>query len=563
MDFVSTQQGKSRKGLIVLFFLIALHILVVGYIGFNRSLLFTDEVYSYGLANSENYTFCEPESNLTLLDWTDSSFFQNYMQYDRSKPFSFHAAFVNQANDVHPPLYYCLLHIVSYFWFGSWYSPVPGVILNLLMLPIIDLLLFSIAKYFTSNPLASFSTVVLWAFSSAGLSNAIFIRMYLLVSLWILVLVYYHIFLAKALLITTPSSKKVISFRYILYCVILCTIVTVGGLTHYYFYFFAAALGCCVCLYLLLFRKYKAFFIYGICLWLGVGLALLIFPQTLNHLFTHRGSYATNNLGSFNALKFQEYFSYINQSLFAGCFWFLAILLFIVFIWQRIVRVSIQEYSRENYGFKILFSRPISARSLSIFISAKTLLLFAFLFASLAFVYVSVQGSEIINARYIYPAFPLISLFIVAAFVKAFKNIKKSDIIILSGSILIALLSIKSNGVDWTYPGYSSQIPGKNSLIGKDCVIICKDDTWINVLEAANIYGEADEVRCVYESQIDSIFSILQERKTNDPICVAFFSDEGYSDDQQIEILKKIQALLGFSDFELSYDYLTKVYSFT
>lgn len=91
MDFVSTQQGKSRKGLIVLFFLIALHILVVGYIGFNRSLLFTDEVYSYGLANSENYTFCEPESNLTLLDWTDSSFFQNYMQYDRSKPFSFHA----------------------------------------------------------------------------------------------------------------------------------------------------------------------------------------------------------------------------------------------------------------------------------------------------------------------------------------------------------------------------------------------------------------------------------------------------------------------------------------
>ena len=118
---------KRELPYIIFLIVVIVHIFLLCQIGLKREYMFTDEVYSYGLANSENYSFLDPDNNPTLLNWTKNSFFSNYIKYDETAPFSFRAAFVNQANDVHPPLYYCLLHIVCYFFKDYVYSPIPGL----------------------------------------------------------------------------------------------------------------------------------------------------------------------------------------------------------------------------------------------------------------------------------------------------------------------------------------------------------------------------------------------------------------------------------------------------
>lgn len=548
---------------LILLFLIGLHICVCGFIGLHRTYLFTDEAYSYGLANSEHYSFCGPVENPTILNWTDASFFRNYLQYDKSEPFSFHAAFVNQANDVHPPLYYCLLHIVCYFCQRNWYSPIPGIVLNLCLLPIIDILLFYIAKYFSSHRSMACAALILWAFSSAGLSNAIFIRMYLLVTLWILALTAYHIFLWKRHVFNKDKIDKNIALQ----CIPLSLLVAAGGLTHYYFYFFAAVLGFCVCCYLLICHSLKTFFVYGISLWLGVGIALAIFPSTIHHIFGYRGNYATNSLGTFDFTKFKTYFGFINRSLTGGVMGILLVIVFLVFAYRHVIQPSLQKAVCSDNGIQFVFVKVPRSKSsygkenIEVTISAHEILLGMVVMALLGFGYVSIQGSEIVDVRYIYPAYPLLSIFVVHFCYCFFIKSKRSVYLLLGSVIFVALFSVKVSGVDWTYSDYTAQISGKNSLEGKDCVIVCRDDTWVNVMQAINVYGIMDEVRCVYESQLDNIDAILQERETDDPVCFAFFSDAGYTDEEQKDILQSIQAKLNTHNIELSYDYLTRVYS--
>lgn len=83
--------------------------------GLKRQYLFCDEVYSYGLANSTDKTFLHPgEDNTPLDEWVTGSYFENYMNYNDDS-FNYSAAYRNQENDVHPPVYYMLLHTVCYF----------------------------------------------------------------------------------------------------------------------------------------------------------------------------------------------------------------------------------------------------------------------------------------------------------------------------------------------------------------------------------------------------------------------------------------------------------------
>ena len=77
--------------------------------GLKRQYLFCDEVYSYGLANSTDKTFLHPgEDNTPLDEWVTGSYFENYMNYNDDS-FNYSAAYRNQENDVHPPVYYMLL----------------------------------------------------------------------------------------------------------------------------------------------------------------------------------------------------------------------------------------------------------------------------------------------------------------------------------------------------------------------------------------------------------------------------------------------------------------------
>lgn len=160
-----------------------------------RDYLFCDEVYSYGLANSNEYTFLHPGENDEPLDnWVSGSYFSDYMNYC-DEAFNYKAAYVNQERDVHPPLYYMLLHTVCRFFKEAGYSAIPGIVLNLIILAFVDIVLMYVAANLLESRWRGLAATVLWGISSVGISNCMLIRMYLLQIFEVLLFVAAHIYI--------------------------------------------------------------------------------------------------------------------------------------------------------------------------------------------------------------------------------------------------------------------------------------------------------------------------------------------------------------------------------
>lgn len=141
------QQHKIDKAIVIVLIIFVIQTIICMKLAVEKNYLFTDEVFSYGLSNSEHATFIDPFNNSALLkEWQSNSFFRNYTKFDTTQKFSLRAPYENQANDVHPPIYYCLLHILSAFFPDTFYSAVPGILLNIFFLFWADLLLYYIAK---------------------------------------------------------------------------------------------------------------------------------------------------------------------------------------------------------------------------------------------------------------------------------------------------------------------------------------------------------------------------------------------------------------------------------
>ena len=545
-----------RNGLLIVMLVFIFQMVICLYIAKNKDYLFTDEVYSYGLSNSETISFLDPGSSPALLEaWQGSSFFSDYIKFDTSRNFSFRAAFINQANDMHPPLYYCLLHLVCAFFPNTVYSPVPGMLLNLIFLLLADILLYYIARTLTDSFLGAVGTLIFWGLSASCFSNAVLIRMYMMQTTQILAIVAYHIY--------QRGKKKHNVFD----ALILIALITTGRLTHYYFYMFAAAFGMCICLDLLLRKRYKLLLEYAIAMWSGVALALVIFPATITrHLNGYRGSYATDSIGSFSLNKFKMYFSMIDDELFAG---FVKIFCFfgIIYLLARILACIVSltaERDEETQSFLVSFNLKKPTLRIShgtIRITDNFSMLMSILFATIVFFYVAVQGSEIINVRYIYPIYPIIALAVMYLIIRVFK---KQTYIAISVAVMlgVALLGVYTNGIDWSYLDYKDHKANAEQLKNDDCVIINRQGYWWNVLQAINIYCDMSEVRALYDTDINTLQALLNERSTvENPVCIAFPGDNNYSQDEKLEIMNRILEETTYTDYTLTYDYYTTIYT--
>ena len=545
-----------RGNVLIWLLIFSIQALVCLYIAENKEYLFTDEVYRYGLSNSETTSFIDPSSSPALLEaWQNGSYFSDYIRYDANDEFSFRAAFVNQANDVHPPLYYCFLHLMCVFFSDTVYSAVPGILLNLIFLAVADALLYYVAKSLTASKLIATGVLVCWGLSASCFSNAVLIRMYMLQTTQILALTAYHIY--------QKNKKK----HTVADGLVLVLLIATGGLTQYYFYMFAAALGMCVCLYLILRRKYKTFFEYAVAMWSGVVLALVIFPATLTkHLNGYRGSYATDSIGSFSMDKFKLYLSMIDDELFAGLLKIFCIVGVIYLFCRFFACIVDLKVERDEKKHSFLLSFNLKKNSLKIThgtirVTDDVLMLLSIVFATLVFFYVAVQGSEIINVRYIYPIYPIIALiamYIIALIFKK-KMHRSISILIVLG---VSLLSVCTNGIDWSYLDYKNHETDAESLKHEDCIIINRQGYWWNVLQAINIYSDMSEIRALYDTDLNQFQALLDERTSmDDPVCIAFPEDNNYSEDEKNEILNRILEETAYTNYTLAYDYYTVIYT--
>lgn len=271
-----------------------------------------DEVYSYGLANYERVQLYETEDFYNT--WHDGRWYDDYLTVGGEERGDLRPVYINQKNDVHPPLFYLLLRLgmeLTPEHFSKW----TGIILNMIIAAGCTVLLFLIIEKLLQNEsnskIKSLLLTLVVAVSLATISTVVYIRMYELLTFWILLTTYLHLRLLDAKIIGTKLLVAIGATAFL------------GVLTQYYYIFFMLAMFiyCSIVL-----RKagrlaeWRSYFLSLV----AAGIAsLMIWPFTVVHMF-----FSNRGLGVLYYLiqplvlldNLWKYISVVNRYVFHGLF---------------------------------------------------------------------------------------------------------------------------------------------------------------------------------------------------------------------------------------------------
>lgn len=235
-----------------------------------------------------NY-LCNIEYNIDPI-WKTKEEAIEYVTIDTSDIFNFASVLVNQSRDVHPPLFYILVHIVSSFFLGH-FSKYIIFIINIIFFILSCIFIFKIFKLYKKEK-TGLIAIVLYGFSMGAISTVMFQRMYMMMTFFILLYTYISLKICRVGM--RKREMLWLSFATIL-----------GFLTHYYFCLFALVMF--IILFIHLKGKRKAW------VWENIKLAILgvvIFPASIYHIFfSYRG------LGSLQENYFERLKYYLEEML--------------------------------------------------------------------------------------------------------------------------------------------------------------------------------------------------------------------------------------------------------
>ncbi len=284
--------------------------------------LHMDEVSSYiGANNSINQNISiSVQYNHTYEDpakpWMDQ------MCVKEDGRFDYKNVFLINSGDVHPPLYFTLLHTVCSFFPGTyskWYAGVINIAASLLML-----FAFSgILEFATEDKVFATVASAFLILCPGILSSATYFRMYHLGMFMVL---------AYTLVLMKGIKKRNAAFY-----ILLGILALLGVMTHYYIAIYYLFSTLTFVVYLIVKKEYKSLAISFGTLAASAAVFLLLYPAAINHVFGGggRGQEALDNLGYFPVYfnKIKTCFSICNMQIF-GRLILLPLIVIIVFgVW--------------------------------------------------------------------------------------------------------------------------------------------------------------------------------------------------------------------------------------
>ncbi len=166
-------------------------VLIAGYFVSARQIVFLDEQFSLAHANSSQGAFMAPDIGtfMTYEDgenfygkWIEGGSFRNYLSSQKAENFRYDFIGENLKRDVHPPLYFWMVHTVCSFFTGKADLRLLLAI-NLILYALMVWGLFRVAQFLGASPRQAFAVCLLWGLSSGGLITVLFARMYMLQTL--------------------------------------------------------------------------------------------------------------------------------------------------------------------------------------------------------------------------------------------------------------------------------------------------------------------------------------------------------------------------------------------
>lgn len=313
-----------------------------------------DEYYTY-YSTARTYGL-----NIEDNAWMEHDTYFNEFTVLRGEQFQYGLVKQVQSWDVHPPVYYWVFHTISSFFpekFSKWY----GLALNLAAYGLSMFLLWILCLKVTGdNEKLSLLICLFYGFTPAVMSSVVFIRMYALLTVFVLLCAILHVGALRyydrgnndSYGYSNTDSVK-LSFGRFLFPLMLVTYF--GFLTQYYYFIFLFFMAVAFCLYMLWKdRNLWNCIRYAISLAIAFVLAYLTYPAFPGQMFKgQRGAQATGNFFDLsNTLMRLEFFYQLLDEYVFGKMLALLLIVIIVLLLYANVKKKISILNKEDKNTK-------------------------------------------------------------------------------------------------------------------------------------------------------------------------------------------------------------------
>lgn len=254
---------------------------------------------SYYLKNEDEF---QDELNKKIAEekpiWKTKEQAKEYMTVSSDEIFNYWSVYYNQARDVHPPLFYMLVHLVSSICLNNFTKYIIFSI-NLIFYIASCFVLKKILRLFNKEEL-SWITVLLYGLSMGMISIVMFQRMYMMLTFFAMVYLYLNINIFKNSFEIDKKTKRKLTITVIL-----------GFLTQYYFCIYAALVAIISAICIIKNKKWDSLKRYVWCHVKAAIIGLILFPASIYHIFfSYRGAAGGVAEGSYLS-RLQEYLKLI------------------------------------------------------------------------------------------------------------------------------------------------------------------------------------------------------------------------------------------------------------
>jgi len=455
--------------------------------------------------------------------WKTPEEAKEYLTVSNDEIFNYISPYYNQTRDVHPPLFYFLVHLISSFALGT-FSKYIIFSLNLVFMIGTCLLLRKILKIYNRDYLIV-PVTILYGLSMGAISMVIFFRMYAMLTF--MCTAYFYLTL-KIVNNNFSATKKTAIF--------LSLITVAGFLTQYYFCMFILPVFAVMVIRMINLKKYKEFVRYTKYHIISGVIGILIFPSSINHIFfSSRGISNLSNISYFSQLN-----DFMERILYAFSFpRALGIVVFfaaLAYIFVKFVRRTEDPDIRSKQLFNIM------------------LIVVPIVFFIMFVVKLSPSFNEKkYMVRYITPVLPLIAI----SFVVMTDNIardligmskKNKSIFIYSLTLLITITGFFTSSPSYLYKGYDKYLDIAEKYKDLNYVYVYDNYyTHLNSLPEMEIYNKTLIININDEKQMKSL-------KDNEELkeCDSFIlSLKDWLDDESLE---KVLDTTGFKNAQILLD---------
>ncbi len=270
-------------------------------------IIFIYQTQKAGLHEDEGYTLCSsvnPSNGLMSAyddkdtpEWRTREYVKDFMSLSVDNYLNLKSVYINQAYDNHPPIFYACVHFASIL-FGGQFSLYTVFIVNIIAFIFSCNILVKILKQLNKESLI-YGALILYGLCMGTISMVIFQRMYMLLTLSIMLYFYLSVKLYKNNFNFDKKTKIQLG---------LATIF--GFLTQYFFAIYAFFIFAIMIIYMVKQKTdkkvLKQYIIYHI---IYAIIGILLFVPCIKHLlFSDRG---LSNLG--NSGYFEHLYTYLEH----------------------------------------------------------------------------------------------------------------------------------------------------------------------------------------------------------------------------------------------------------